>query len=358
MSNAIFKEIYYSNSIKTRTFEDLFIFNDEYNQSIYKTYMSLQNQKSELGVTICSDMHVFGEWGMILDHNENILPNIANYGWFTEAYKYLAKNNSDYFRFESEIISLKNLFPRKITQSCAMLSFPGALTYGHWIVDVIIRYEFINKLRLSHKIEKFLLPESIGHWSRIFLDFLNIDESDIIRMSNETYLRIDNLYIPTVASFLPGTTLPIEIASKVFNEFRNYLISLPSNISPLTQDLVMLQHTPQTSGSERDIDLSDLENYIISIGGAIVDPLKYSLPELVSLLSNCKTIIGQDSSALHNNAFIGANLIVIESLTRQNMLHVSIQDAINKKLQFIKSHKVNEEYKLDLNEVERVLSNL
>jgi hypothetical protein len=334
---------------------DLFIKKDEYNQNIYNSYKKLMTMNEDVGVNVLKDAHVFGEWGIILNEEKNI-PKLKNFGWFPDAYKHLAKNNSEYFTYEGDDLTfIADCNFEHVNASCAMLSFPGALTYGHWIVDIIFRYEFLNLLRLNHKIDKFILPASVGKWANVFKEYLNLDDANTLTISNSSFINIKELYVPTVASFLPGSTLPVKVARNIFSSFKSYLMSLPSNIVPLECSVVMLMHTRQTSGAERDIDLSIIENYVKGINGFVIDPLDYSLSDLIQLLSKCKVIIGQDSSALHNNAFIGADLIVIESIPRKNMLHVSIQQSINKKIFFIDSVKKENSYVVNVEKIKAAM---
>lgn len=356
MDKLEFLKIKQSNSSIVFSYDDLFIKNDEYNNEIYNIYQKLMRDDGDIGVSILKDAHVFGEWGLILNHDKK-MPEIKNFGWFPEAHEHLAKNNSQYFVYESNHLQLiSNCKFDYVESNCAMLSFPGALTYGHWIVDIIFRYEFLNILRLNHKIDKFIIPESVGKWANIFKEYLNLDNEYILETSNTSLKNIKKLYVPTVASFLPGTTLPVMIARNVFSNFKTYLMSLPSKIQPLDCGIIMLKHTRQTSGSERDIDLFLVEQYVNDINGIVIDPLDYTLNELIQLLSKCKVLIGQDSSALHNNAFIGADLIVIESIPRKNMLHVSIQQSIEKKVYFIDSIHKNDEYIVNIEKIKNAIN--
>lgn len=171
-----FYEIAYSNEKFVRSVDELFFIRDYYNYSIYKKLELLSSQKGDLGVNRCENTLVFGEWGMVLNPQGNIYKKIINHGWFHEAYSHLSKRNSGFFEYhENEISLICDVEVESIEYDCALLSFPGALTYGHWIVDIIMRYEALNYLRLNHKIEKFILPKSVGKWSNIFLEYMNLE---------------------------------------------------------------------------------------------------------------------------------------------------------------------------------------
>lgn len=346
------------NSLIAR-YGDLFIEEDELNIEIFRKYKSLLGQKGEIGVSTVKDSLCFGEWGIVLDKNYQFKEDIKNFGWFEEAKLHLLKNQSELFFMQDKHLFLKreSLNVAKIDKKAALLSFPGALTFGHWIVDIILRYQFLNDTRIMHKIETFIVPNALGVWSDIFFDFMNISPDEVTRLSNKDLVQVSELYIPTVASFLPGGLIPINIARHVFEKFRDFLQTKPKSVVPTQSKIAMLKHTPMTSSHERVGHLEPVEDYIKSIGGLVIDPLDFKLEDLCYLLKDVEIIVGQDSSALHNNAFIGKDLVVIETVARKNLLHLSIQHSLGRKIQYLECDREDDRYQLNLTKLKSVLKN-
>lgn len=336
-----------------KEYEDMFLFKDEKNKLIYDNYLSCKKDKSNfLGVYKFNNVIVTNNWGFAARTSTSEYINLLDgLGWQKEHLNHISMRQEHFLFDKNEILHFNEnkLDDTKIDHTCALLSFPGALTFGHWIVDIIFRIYFLKITNIWEKIDYFLLPEPTTKWMKPFLEISGIENERIIHLNNKNFLKIDTLYAPTTASHLTGGTLPNAIAEPLYNFFQEIIAyEQESNQT----EIVFLVHTAMTSGKERDIyGFEKLEEYLKKLHVRIIDPLKMSFDELIQVLNNAKLVIGQDSSSLHNLAFANCDLIVIESEPRANLLHLSIQDIKKRKIFYLSSIKENDKWYFDIDTI-------
>lgn len=316
----------------------LFRGNGERMQEIENSYKQcLKFNHDRLGVLVLNDATVLaaGGWGCFFgansDESEIALENgmgwgRANYSRFEIKHPYSLQDD------ERSVANIVDAFSLKIINSAVMLTFPGAFTFGHWIVDIIIRNHIFNiqsEIKNS-EVDFYFLPGPLQAWMRPFIEFMNIPYEKIIELKKDDTYKVKQLYVPTIASHYKAGVLPLELCQQVFDDFREFIGSRNTSTSTGHYRAGILMHTSLTSGAGRNIkNVDTLRHWGDGQGYLLIDPVGKDLRRTLSEINSCEFIIGQDSSALHNLAFASKPLIVIESVKRNANIHASIQE-INK----------------------------
>lgn len=328
-----------------------------------KRYFKYQSRgTNRLGVLSCANMRVTEEWGLAVAPSGLAVTGMHGFGWNFRHFGVLAGSSATTTKDQASFsLPVRDRKTVALEGTAAMLSFPGALTYGHWIVDVAGRMEILNALVDMNLIEHFLLPR-VASWMRPFLVAYGIRPDRIVELDAGTIYEVPKLLVPTTLSHQPGGTLPIRLARVVFRR----LAAINRQWGKTTgrkkraeTPLVFLAHTRQTSGAGREIaNLDQLLALVKEKKGKVVDPLQMSLADLAAELSGARLVVAQDSSVLHNIIFAPADILLIETERRHNLLHPSIQEAIGRRLAYFPCGKSDQGWHLDLPRFQPLLERL
>lgn len=342
-----------------KNFQDLFLLQDDFNIGIFRDYVRFKKDESlKHGAFFLDNVIVSDHWGLVRSPMRNGIFNLTpGFGWMPDHLAHLiskghvseaTKGNYLIHHDDAPKVTLNGL--------SALLSFPGALTFGHWIVDIWGRVEILKRLGVFHDFDHFLVPAPISEWMRSFFAFFEIDANLIQPLSREKNYCCENLVIPTVPSQSSGGIIPASIFGNQFRLRSDYISRwLPKGHDEWSGPL-FLRHTPLTSDKNRALaNALDAEAVILSNGGRVVDPVNIPIGELLQLIKQSSIVVGQDSSALHNIALVGKDLIVIETVTRRNMLHVSLQDIANKRVAYLTSKNEQGLWKIDQGHLSNIL---
>lgn len=339
--------------------DELLLRRDEFNEKIIERYWRHKSDQSiSVGLYHLKNCMVFDNWGLVVrDHTQ--LLNLSNgFGWSLEHISHM--ENKGYLRVQGESIELK--FPqlkiRNLFGTACLMSFPGALTYGHWIVDLWGRVEILKRLGIFFDVDHFVFPAPEARWMERFFHIFEIPRSHIVFVDKINGCEFSNLFVPTVPSQSPGGILPLTLSGPLYSRWCNIFNAwMGRQVEKKTP--LFLRHTPQTSGAERVLSNAyDVEQVVEAHGGVTIDPVKTPMSDVISHIQNASIVIGQDSSALHNVAFVGRDLVVIETAPRGNLLHLSIQEATGFRILYIKADEVDGKWQLDTNRLSSLLNDL
>lgn len=287
-----------------------------------------------------------------------ILNPTDGFGWPRNAYDflkvkgYLKESESNSYQY----LEYPDLEIERLSGLSALLTFPGALTYGHWIVDIWGRVEILKRSGVFHKIENFIFPAPLSRWMYSFINFFEIDASRVLTVDKLTGYSCENLLVPTVPSQTRGGVLPYDLSLQQFPTRARLLREwLPTSTKPKAGPL-FLKHRHLTSNRSRALLNADqVGNLAVKMGGRVVDPVLAPIGEVISAINDASIVVGQDSSALHNVAFVGKPLLVIETEKRNNLLHVSIQDAMGARIGYAESALSESGWQVDVEMIEDVI---
>lgn len=319
------------------SFNNNFAAAGELNHIIESTFRRHADIPYKDGAFILHGAQVFDNWGLIRLKETSQSPLfVTGFGWNREHTGHLENKG---FLAKSDDAAGYNLnYELKLAERLAgrtcLLSFPGALTYGHWFFDVVGRY-FSIPADLRANIDHFLLPSPWQNWMDRFLLVMGIPMRKILHLDKHNLYECDELIVPTVPSQAPGGVVSRGVMDIILQRFSRPFDFWCREFEPVLSDVVLLKHTPMTSDASRLLaNLDELETTLRDAGlnTLAIDPVKMPLGATLRAIQGTKTVIGQDSSALHNLVCVPRNLIVIESEPRRNMLHTCIQVAGNRKI--------------------------
>jgi hypothetical protein len=344
----------------------VFIPSTEYNLRLAEKYMSMRRAPlGRLGWYVLHDVNVFGEWGIVYSPPHGETPLLRpGFGWQPEHLNYCIHHNvvTSILRDGTNetnpyplIAPTKELEQIDIKEPVFLISFPGALTFGHWITDIIGRL-YLCSLHDPHDEMRILAPP-YRPWMGRFLSQADPLRSRCVELTSRTCFRCSTLVVPTIMSHMTGGTLPVEMLRPPFTQFKE-IIRPPTLATGSDSRALFIIHTRQTSGLGRELANSDeVRAWIESYGGRSIDPLKVTLDELIAAINSTETVIGQDSSALHNLALADAKkLIVIETEPRGNLLHASLQEMNRAKISHILADNVSGEWRVDLEAIQKEMT--
>ena len=313
------------------------IIENEASLDIRKRFLAGSNQRFPDGFYILDDVITFDNWGIVTDSEKKFSPNfLPGFGWNDDHVQHLCEkgffaktDDHDVYKVTYGIEKSSDLSGL----SC-LLTFPGALTFGHWILDIVPRVLALP-YALRREVDHFLLPSPFAPWMNMFIQALGIERHQITFLDKRTLYKCEKLVVPLVPTQAPFG-LPSKLAVKSATELLSGITNSWSLLANSEEyDICVMTHTPLTSSPGRLLsNLEILGSFLKSKGYSFIEvnPMVDGFVRTVNALSGSQICVGQDSSALHNLAFSHNNLIVIETEKRRNLLHAAIQTATDQKI--------------------------
>jgi capsular polysaccharide biosynthesis protein len=205
-----------------------------------------------------------------------------------------------------------------------LLSFPGAFTFGHWIVDILPRLELAaSRFDLSDL--RILVPGPLPAWTLPFLEMFDLSSDQLVPLINDEKLHVSTLIVPSLSR--RSDFLPEFPHRQAFERARHWLEAKRNSAATSELAAVLVAHEPQTSVNLRSSlsNFPEVQRALAPLGFEVFAPMGTSLSHQAEVFAGAHTVVGEDSSALHNVIFCsGARLVVINSSHRKNLLHLSL----------------------------------
>jgi capsular polysaccharide biosynthesis protein len=206
-----------------------------------------------------------------------------------------------------------------------LLSFPGAFTFGHWIVDILQRLELAAS-RFDLTDLAILVPGPLPPWTLPFLEMFDLSTDQLVPLIESETLHVPTLIVPSLSR--RSDFLPEFPHRQAFERARHWLEAKRTVAAERSEVAgILVAHEPQTSVNLRSSlsNFSAVRRALEPLGFDVFAPLGTSLCHQAETFARSHTIVGEDSSALHNVIFCnGTRLVVINSALRKNLLHLSL----------------------------------
>lgn len=300
---------------------------------------------ARVGTLEATNALVTDDWGLAITPDGGFVINaMSALGWSQNHFNYMVKHGH-LATGEDGTLALetegRELVP--LGGTAALLSFPGAYTYGHWITDICGRLELLTAQHDIMAINHFLLPKT-AYWMEPFLAAYGVPKDRITELDKTRIFAPERLLIPTTLGQHHRGALPVTFARQVFRRLEGISHAwgrLPKwRKAPDAYPVAYVRHTALTSAPGREAaNEEELIAVVESMGGRVLDPLKLPLPAFLNRLREAELVVGLDSSALHNLAMAPTDLMVIQTEPRFNMLHASIQEATGRRVGFVRADK-------------------
>jgi hypothetical protein len=296
-----------------------------------------------VGVYRLSDVIVSGQWGLVTDASETQLYNgLPGFGWSPQHVEHALTDVplSEMSRDDGPPL-----------EKATLLSFPGALTFGHWLVDIVLRLELDRMVGGSS--ERYIVPGPIVSWTLPILEANGVSPQQLIPIGRTEAFRVAELRVPTITGH--DGVINQKLAPKTFERARRALRHHRPE-APHRQILFPIHTTQSSVNSPRNLANRDdlIAELVKSLDVHVIDPLGMTVPEQISTFANADLIIGEDSSALHNAVWGEyADLLVISPPYRNNFFHAGIQQANQNHLQMLWGEDVDQSggFEIDIKRV-------
>jgi hypothetical protein len=250
---------------------------DALNERILGSYLKYKRRSfNKSGFFRLQNQVVFDNWGIVYSEFEGGIVNGTNgFGWPQDAYKFL--RSKGYLKANAssniEFLDYPGLKTDILKGSSALLTFPGALTYGHWIVDIWGRVEILKRSGEFHRIDHFIFPAPLSGWMKKFIVFFEIDSDRVRCVDKINGYLCEELIVPTVPSQSSGGVLPYDLAVSQFRPRSSFLSDwFPSSKVKKARPL-FLKHRHLTSSKSRSLANADeIAQVVKKHGGRVIDP--------------------------------------------------------------------------------------
>lgn len=309
-----------------------------------KRYLDLVftlSQRSErAGFWVVRDSIVLGGWNLVVNPRTGEIYNyLPGFGWQNFHVDDHVKKAS------ASGVNLDDVPLRR--GRYIVLSFPGGYTFGHWLVDIMIRV-YLCKINNLLDDSYFILPGKLTNWMRYLISLWDIKEDRFIPLHGVEAIRCESIFVPTITG--ANGVLNCDLANGAFAD----IISRISNKSDESaKSIIMPLHTTMSSivNPRTLINRDGVVKEIMSrFDIDLFDPLGIPLEEQIRKFRNAKLIVGEDSSALHNAVWSdGADIISLLPPERMNFYHFGIINARGGRFGAIWGDGVGEngEYRID-----------
>jgi capsular polysaccharide biosynthesis protein len=163
------------------------------------------------------------------------------------------------------------------------------------------------------------------------LQIYSVNLEKVVWLSPLSQYSVEELLVPTILSHSKNGVMPTQIVRSLFGDIKQKNI-----VNKHSHEIVFVKYQPLTSVNSRHWEnQEEVMETLINMGVSILDPLKESVTQTIEKFCRAKLIISQDGSGLHNCIFSNADCVVIETLPRANLLHISIQDVISRKIAYL-----------------------
>ena len=306
------------------TYDGLFK-TDRFDDRSYREEFERRSRASNpVGAYYFKDVELTGSWMLISTKQcrtaYNLLPGM---GWTQQHIDlFLTRQKIHHLRTRQECADRDvSYFPGKYV----LLAYPGAFTYGHFLVDISIRIQLAKSMRLDVD-AKFLIPSPIQSWFLPFLSLAGISIDDCVTLGERERARVEQLFVPTLTG--DDGVLHRSVAEHAFKRIKEVMSNIlgPKGASA---NLLFPLHTPMSS--QLNPTQVEQREYICDVlrerfGIEAFNPLQMNFAQQVDKFRHASLVVGENSSALHNILWSDrADLVVISPFGRMNFYHIGIQ---------------------------------
>jgi capsular polysaccharide biosynthesis protein len=191
-----------------------------------------------------------------------------------------------------------------------------ASNYAHWLTEVLPR---VVLFCLDERYKTVPIVVNAGLHQNILDSLLDVAgfEREIIQLSVERTLCVRELYITSVAGYVPFDRRKKNIQCYSHGKFSPDALGMLSRCMSNLHNISKGYDSPEkvfirrNSGSRKVINESQIEKLLVAEGYLIVEPEKLTFSQQVQVFSNAKSVIGSSGAALANMIFLPSNAHIV-----------------------------------------------
>jgi hypothetical protein len=240
-------------------------------------------------------------------------------------------------------ITIKYKFPKIhcVSGTAAILSVAGGGTYAHWLLDLIPRFELLNRssnLSLSD-IDYFIVNGSKFPFQKETLKSLGIPQEKLIVSHSNLHIKADRLVIPSLprARFNTTTWTPKWVCDFLKEKF----ISDGKSDTLDTKEKLYISRA--NARFRRVINETEVIDFLTQFGFKVVSLELIPVSEQARLFFSANTIVAPHGAGLANLAFCQPKTKVIEFFSPNylNLCHWVISNQIGLEYYYLMSDGEN-----------------
>ncbi|SDY70640.1 DUF563 domain-containing protein [Nitrosomonas sp. Nm33] len=222
-------------------------------------------------------------------------------------------------------------------ESACILMRPGDHIFGHWLVDILPRLWLLSQLRdLSKTV--FVLRQGTPSFALEMMRLAGVPDKNLIFFN--PYRENLSLDRAIYVSNLRANQTVHPILSDFGDWWAQRLLAqlscgLPQIAGDRRRILVSRRAWQKPMEHRICINATEVENYIArAIGGVVLHPQSFSLPEQIALFLDAEVLIGEEGSGLHNSIFAqpGGHVMTLRGPMNHSLIQSGLCRARNQTL--------------------------
>jgi len=296
------------------------------------------SQGSPIGAYTIKNCCVLGQPGVIIDPDHHTCWLGYSLGWNLEMLKTTVQRNN-----MGEVINGKILRVRRsVLESCKkhsvdsahLLSLPGYAVFGHWIVDIAPRLQFLRD-NPPQECTTLCAPPAAS-WANELARMYDIDLADLLLLKQGEGIHVEELSLSSCIK--SNRIIDGHSARAAWKTMQGAYINNEQLDVPASRKIYVSRS--KLDSPRKFINGGEIDIFFSSLGWQVVHPEELSLHDQAAIFSHASIIAGDDGSALHNSIYAkpGTKILCLD-FQRGNLLHASIANALKHKLAYVNGDK-------------------
>ena len=220
--------------------------------------------------------------------------------------------------------------PTKSFDKIIYIEKAGNHIYGHWLVDILPRIHFLKK---SGEFEDYqwLFSDTTPDFALRLLDQLGINSDNrVFYNANEEIVKANVLVVP---SMLRWHSTFFEDTAEFYEQFISSFSLTPAKRSRK----ILISRQSWNKPFRRLVNFRELQSISEEYSYEVISPEQYPLEEQLRIFASAASVVGENSSALHNTLFSpsGTPTLSLQSEFNNNTIQSGIADLKKQSMGYI-----------------------
>ena len=191
-----------------------------------------------------------------------------------------------------------------------------APNYAHWLTEVLPRVVLFCAEERYKAVPIVVNAELHQNILNSLFDVVG-PEREIIQLSVGRELRVRELYVLSVAGYVPFERRTINIAGHSHGIFSPHAFSMLASCTKDSSVVAKGVQWPEkifirrNSGARKLVNERQIENLLVAKGYKVIEPEKFSFLEQVTMFNNAKSVVASSGAALANIIFMPRDVMII-----------------------------------------------
>jgi hypothetical protein len=227
----------------------------------------------------------------------------------------------------------------RLGETVILLAAPGIGVYGHWILQVIPRLHFLERVGLIGRYP--IAVPSLAPWAVEILALYGVRREHLIVLEESSVHEAARLLVPTNPCC--GHLLFKPLVRAAWSSYRDRLAALAGADAPVTAERLFVSRR-RWVGARKLLDYDGLAGALARAGYREVFPETLSLAAQAVSFENAPGTVGEQGSAMHNLAFSRPNTrhLILMAAGQSSLFHAAVADTLGLRLAFAETQWLGE----------------